>query len=306
MSTLNDRKTIVYAGVLLAMVFWSFSFIWYKDVYLYLQPFTTIFTRLVVSSALLFLFSWWFKKLQRIKSEDYKLILLLAFFEPFLYFIGESLGMQIMTPTAAAVIIAIVPLLVPIAAFFILHEKLSAKNIAGIVISFFGVLLVILNKDFEIRTSLLGVLLMLLAVTGAVFYSVLLKKLTDKYNPFTLITWQNTIGAVLFLPLVLIFDVKDWNMAMLSPKAAIPVLELAVFASSMAFLLYTNGVRKLGAVRANIFTNLIPVMTASFSFWLLHERLVFHNIVGIVVVIGGLVLSQLDSINTYRNKMFKS
>lgn len=303
---LNDRKAIVYAGILLAMVLWSFSFIWYKDVYLYLQPFTTIFTRLVVSSALLFLFSWWFKKLQRIKPEDYKLILLLAFFEPFLYFIGESLGMQIMTPTAAAVIIAIVPLLVPIAAFFILHEKLSVKNILGIVISFFGVLLVILNKDFEIKISLLGVLLMLIAVTGAVFYSILLKKLTDKYNPFTLITWQNTIGAVLFLPLVLIFDVKDWNMTMLSPKAAIPVLELAVFASSMAFLLYTNGVRKLGAVRANIFTNLIPVMTASFSFWLLHERLVFHNIVGIVVVIGGLVLSQLDSINTYRNKMFKS
>ena len=301
---LRDRKAVVYIGVLLAMVFWSFSFIWYKDVYLYLQPFTTIFARLLISSLLLFLFSWSFKKLQRVKPSDYKFILLLAFFEPFLYFIGESLGMQIMTPTSAAVIISVVPLLVPVLAFFLLSEKLSVKNIVGIIISFLGVLLVITNKDYEFKASLAGVLLMSLAVIGAVFYSVLLKKLTASYNPFTLITWQNTIGAFLFLPLVLVFDVKDWNLSMFNIKATITLLELAVFASSVAFLLYTNGVRKIGAVRANIFTNLIPVMTAFFSFLLLHEQLLFHNIIGIIVVIGGLVLSQLDSINSYKNRIF--
>lgn len=303
---LKDKKTVVYSGVLLAMIFWSFSFIWYKDIYLYLQPFTTIFFRLIVSAILLFLFSWIFKKLQRVKPSDYKFILLLAFFEPFLYFIGESLGMQIMTPTSAAVIIAVVPLLVPVLAFFMLGERLSVKNIVGIVISFLGVLLVITNKDYAFKASLAGVLLMSLAVVGAVFYSVLLKKLTASYNPFTLITWQNTIGAVLFLPLVLVFDVKHWTPSMFNPKAAVPLLELAVFASSMAFLLYTNGVRKIGAVRANIFTNLIPVMTAFFSFLLLNEKLLFHNIVGIMVVIGGLILSQLDSINSYKNKMFNN
>jgi len=304
MTKLKDRKAIVYIGILLAMVFWSFSFIWYKDVYVYLQPFTTIFVRLVISSILLFLFSLSFKKLQKVEPSDYKFILLLALFEPFLYFLGESLGMQVMTPTSAAVIISIVPLLVPVLAFIMLKEKLSVKNIAGIAISFFGVLLVIVNKNYEFRASLSGVLLMFVSVVAAVFYSVLLKKLTDKYNPFTLITWQNTVGSFLFLPLVLIFDVKDWNSSMLSLKAVIPILELAVFASSVAFLLYTNGVRKLGAVRANIFTNLIPVITAFISFWLLHEQLLPHNIVGIAVVIGGLVLSQLDSINSYKKKMF--
>jgi len=299
---LKDSKALVYIGILLAMIFWSFSFIWYKDVYLYLQPFTTIFVRLVLSSILLFIFCLSFKKLQKVKPVDFKLILLLALFEPFLYFIGESLGMQIMTPTSAAVIISIIPLLVPVLAFFMLKEKLSVKNILGIVVSFFGVLLVITNKNFEFRAPVIGVLLMCVAVFGAVFYCALLKKLTDKYNPFTLITWQNTIGAALFLPLVLIYDVKDWNSSMLSVKAAIPVLELAIFASSLAFLLYTNGVKKLGAVRANIFTNLIPIITAFISFLLLHEKLQWHNIVGIAVAIGGLVLSQLDSINNYRNQ----
>lgn len=303
---LKDRKAVVYAGVLVAMVFWSFSFIWYKDVYLYLLPFTTIFLRLAISSVLLFLFSWSFKKLEKVKPSDYKFILLLAFFEPFLYFIGESLGMQIMTPTSAAVIISVIPLLVPVLAFLMLHEKLSVKNILGIFISFLGVMLVIANKDFEFRASMTGVLLMSLAVVGAVFYSVLLKKLTASYNPFTLITWQNTVGTIMFLPLVLVYDVKSWTPAMFKIKAAVPLLELAVFASSVAFLLYTNGVRKIGAVRANIFTNLIPVMTAFLSFLLLNEKLFFHNIIGIAVVIGGLILSQLDSISSYKKKIFNN
>lgn len=301
-----NRKAVIYAGVLLAMVFWSFSFIWYKDVYQYLLPFTTIFSRLAISSVLLFLFSWSFKKLERVKPSDYKFILLLAFFEPFLYFIGESLGMQIMTPTSAAVIISVIPLLVPVLAYFMLRDRLSAKNIVGIFISFLGVILVITNKDFEFRASMNGVLLMSLAVIGAVFYSVLLKKLTASYNPFTLITWQNTVGTLMFLPLVLIYDIKSWTPAMFTIKAALPLLELAIFASSVAFLLYTNGVRKIGAVRANIFTNLIPVMTAFFSFLLLKEKLLFHNIIGIAVVIGGLVLSQLDSINSYKKKIFNN
>jgi drug/metabolite transporter (DMT)-like permease len=299
---LNNRKIVAYIGVVLAMFFWSYSFIWYKDAYPYLQPFTTILARLVLSSILLFIFSYSFKKLQKISASDYKLILLLALFEPFLYFIGESLGMQLMTPTSAAVIISVIPLLVPVLAFFMLKEKLYIKNIVGIFISFFGVLLVITNKDLEFRAPLSGILLMFVAVVGAVFYCVLLKKLTDKYNPFTLITWQNTIGAIMFLPLVLIFDIKDWNASMFSLKAAVPVLELAVFASSMAFVLYANGVQKLGAVRANIFTNLIPIITAFISYLLLNEKLLWHNMVGIAIAIGGLILSQLDSIKQYRYK----
>lgn len=104
----------------------------------------------------------------------------------------------------------------------------------------------------------------------------------------------------MFLPLVLVYDVKDWKPSMFSMDAAVPVLELAVFASSMAFVLYANGVKKLGAVRANIFTNLIPIITAFISYLLLNEKLLWHNIVGIAIAIGGLILSQLDSIKQYR------
>jgi drug/metabolite transporter (DMT)-like permease len=296
------NRLLVYALNILAMVFWAFSFIWYKDVYLFLQPFTTILTRLIISAALLFLVSASIGKLQKINFKDFKLILGLAVFEPFLYFVGESLGMQLVTPTTGAVIIALIPLLVPIFAYIFLKERLSIKNIIGVLLSFVGVLLVIITRDFELAASSKGLMLMGLAVIAAIFYSILLKRLTDLYNPLTLIAWQNLIGAVLFLPLVIIFDIKDWNPGMISIGALVPILKLAIFASSFAFLFYSNAVQVLGAVRANIFTNLIPVFTAAFSFFFLNETLILQNILGIVLVIVGLVLSQVNSLNGLKEK----
>jgi len=293
----------VYGSNILAMVFWSFSFIWYKDVYQYLQPFTTVLTRLAISSVLLFIVSASIGKLQKINFQGFKLIFVLALFEPFLYFVGESLGMQLVTPTTGAVIISLIPLLVPVFAFIFLKERLSLKNIIGVLLSFLGVLLVIITRKFELAASSKGILLMGFAVFAAIFYSVLLKRLTDLYNPLTLIAWQNLIGAVLFLPLVLIFDIKDWNMEMISIGAAIPIMKLAIFASSFAFLFYSNAVQVLGAIRANLFTNLIPVFTAAFSFIFLNEKLILQNMLGILLVIIGLILSQINSLNGLKNKL---
>lgn len=284
----------MYIACLVAMWFWSLSFIWYKDVYVYFTPFATVFFRLVISSALLFSAAFLFRKLQKVRKEDYKNIFLLSVFEPFLYFVGESQGMLYVSPTTASVIISMIPLLVPIAAFYFLKERLLIKNIIGIIISCAGVVLVVLNKDFAFSVSLKGVLLLSISVVAAVFYSVTLKKLADVYNPLTLIAWQNTFGILLFLPLVLIFERHGLHKGLLAIDPMIPLFKLAIFASSGAFLLYAFSVKQLGAVKANIFTNLIPVLTALLSFWLLNERLLFHNILGIFVVIGGLVLSQLN------------
>lgn len=260
------KDFLVYIGMLIAMVFWSLSFIWYKDVFEYLSPFTTILFRLTISGIILFLVSYFVGKLQQVKKKDLKLFLLLALSEPFFYFIGESLGMQYVTPTVAAVMVSLIPLFVPVFAFFILKEQIIRKNIVGIFISFAGVLLVILNDELRLVASLKGVLLMSVAVGSAVAYSIFLRKLANNYNPLTLIAWQNSIGAVLFLPMVLIFERSQLSTIDFTGKMWIPLLNLSIFASSIAFLLYTFGVQNLGAFRANIFTNFIPVLRPYFPF----------------------------------------
>jgi len=301
---------MIYFLLVVAMIFWSFSFIWYKEVYLNFSPLTVVFLRLAISSTLLFLFTASIKKLQKIQLKDYKLFLLAAFFEPFVYFLGEAFGMKLISSTLAAIIVATIPLFTPIAASYFYNEKLSAITLSGIILSVTGVCLVVFEKGFAISASIPGLLLMFLAVAGAIGYSVCVKKLADRYNSFTIVAWQNFIGAIYFFPLFIFFNPGMLKMFNYPLETFIPVLKMAIFASTLAFLFFTMGIGKIGITRANIFTNIIPVFTAILSFLLLGEQFNWVKITGIIIVITGLLLSQTGDfprrISTNRESMAKT
>ncbi|MEA3444978.1 MAG: DMT family transporter, partial [Bacteroidota bacterium] len=96
----------IYAAIILAMIFWSLSFVWYKEIYQFLKPITVIFLRLIISSVILLIATSLMGRLQKIEKKDIKLIMVLAFFEPFLYFVGESFGMSYVSPVLGSVIIS--------------------------------------------------------------------------------------------------------------------------------------------------------------------------------------------------------
>ena len=83
---MKNKSWVPYGAALLSMIFWSFSFVWVKVVYEAYGPLTTVLFRLLISSGLLLLFTVASHKLQKIQPGDLKLFVLLAFFEPFLYF----------------------------------------------------------------------------------------------------------------------------------------------------------------------------------------------------------------------------
>ena len=84
------NNALGYIAILFAMTFWGMSFVWIKQLLNNNFPvFTIVFIRLVLASAVFFTLLKLGKKLQRIERADYKDFLLLAFFEPFLYFIGD-------------------------------------------------------------------------------------------------------------------------------------------------------------------------------------------------------------------------
>ncbi len=286
------------------MLFWGLSFVWSKIVLKYYDPITTVLLRLVISSALIFPGLKLFNRLQPIKRTDIKLFLLSALFNPFLYFLGENYGLKYSTATITSVIIATIPVFTPVVAFFFLKERLSKLNIIGLFVSFFGILIMLLSKDLSFNVSPAGIAWLSLAVLTAIFYAVLLKKLAVKYNPFLIIAMQNIVGAVYFLPLFFVFDLEKFLRVVPNAELLSSLLLLSVFASSLAFVFYTISAREIGISKTNLFTNLIPVFTAVFSFLILKETFEFHKIVGMVIVIAGVLLSQLQTniniVNIYR------
>jgi drug/metabolite transporter (DMT)-like permease len=138
---------------------------------------------------------------------------------------------------------------------------------------------------------------LLFAVFAAVGYNLTLSRLVGTYSPVYIVNVQNLIGAVLFIPIFFIFDYNHFINTPFTFNMFKPIIELSVFASCGAFILFAYSVRNMGITRANVFSNIIPVLTALFSFVLLGDKLTFQNITGMVIVIAGLFMSQMDGRN---------
>ena len=289
-----SKQVKTYGAVILAMIFWSFSFIWFKIANKTFHPITIVFIRLLFSVILMTVFLVVTKNYMKIKKGDLKLFLMLAVFEPFFYFLGESFGLTYVSATVCSVLISTIPVFATIGAWLIFKEKLKAINYAGIIISFVGVLVFILNIDGSISFDINGLGLLLLAVFSAVGYNLTLSRLVDSYSPVYIVNVQNLIGAILFLPLFLIFDFKSFISTPFTFNMFRPIIELSIFASCGAFILFAWSVRNMGITRANVFSNCIPIFTALFSFILMGDRLTFQNILGMAIVIAGLFMSEMN------------
>ena len=228
-----------------------------------------------------------------IKPKDYSTFLLLAFFEPFLYFVGESYGLKYISSTMAAIIVSTIPLFSPLAAFKFHGESISLRNFAGILLSFLGVSIVVFDSSFNLTASPLGVALEFLAVASAIGYTTVLVSLTKRYNAPTIVTVQNFIAIFYFLPFWLFFESKEFINTSFDGTAFWAIVKLAVFASVMAFILFTYSLKKLGINKSNMFINMIPVLTAVFAWIILGDTMNLRKITGILVVICGLFIAQV-------------
>jgi len=300
---MEGKRPIAYSAVILAMIFWAFSFVWFKVVYQAYGPLTTIFFRLIIAFLAMLTIALLSGKLTKPRKEDFGKLLLLAFFEPFLYFMGESFGLLYVSSTLAAVIVATIPLFSPFAASRFHGEKLSIRNLIGIVISFIGVGMVIFDSSFNLQASPLGIALEFVAVIAAIGFAIVLKGLTKKYNTTTIITYQSFLGIFYFLPFWIIFEMNDFISTPFHKDAFMAIIKLGVFASCFAFILFTYSVKNMGVNNTNMFVNIIPVFTAVFAWFILDEPLPFHKMAGIAVVISGLFVAQLRP-QMIREKIF--
>lgn len=294
MSSFKPNKAIVYVYVLLAVILWGFSFIWTNKLLLTQTPiFTFIFFRMFFAGIVLFLVSKWAKKLQKIERKDIFWFILLAFFEPFVYFIGETFGLQATaSPSLSAVIIATIPIFTMLSGMTFFKEKISGWNIFGVFITIPGILLMFIKDGSFTPEYWWGIALLFLAVAGAVGYATTVKKLTDRYNSYTISTYQFLIGSLFFLPTFLIFDADGFTLHFFRAEVLIPLLSLSILCSVICFIMYIESIKHIGLTRSSIFTALIPAFTALGAYIYGQERLNALQIIGIAIVATGVILTQ--------------
>ena len=91
-----------------------------------------------------------------------------------------------------------------------------------------------------------------------------------------------------------------------SAEAVGSLLALAVFGSTLAFMFFTSSVRTLGVARTAVFTNLIPVITAITSYFILREVIDLNKIIGMLIVIAGLIMTQVNALRRRKENLQRS
>ncbi|MDR3350367.1 MAG: DMT family transporter [Prevotellaceae bacterium] len=283
-----------YTPVICTMLLFGLSFVWSEQLltFRHFPPQSLILFRLFFSALLLLAFLLATKRFQPPKRRDLKWFLLLALFEPFLYFLGETNGLRItQSPSLGSIIITTIPLFTMLSCFIFYGERSTAVNIAGMLITLPGVALVMFNNDFTLQAPLSGALLFFMAAASAAGYAVVIRKLAD-YSPFTVVTYQGFIGALYFLWPALGYERQSLAAVRWGFDTLYPLAMLTVFVSALAFVLFVYSVKKIGVTRSNMFTAFVPV-TATITVAITgREVIAWHQAAGMAVVIAGVILSQ--------------
>lgn len=186
-----------------------------------------------------------------------------------------------------------IPVFVLAGSFLIYKEPVTRLQLLGILVTITGVVLVTINGDWQRLLNLAfqyGDILMVLACLLYTGYSLALKKCpaVDRLALFTMFSLGALIAS---LPLLLI-EASAGKMLLPTVNGWIIIGLVILFPSFLAQLSFIKSVDMIGAARAGVFFNLIPVFAAIIAVSMLGEVFHWYHGVALVLVLGGIGLSE--------------
>ncbi len=291
----QPSKILIYIASTFAITLWGMSYIWTDQlIALNIPIFYFVFVRILMAGVVLFLFNTAYARIKRIQRQDLPKFLLLAFFEPFIYFICETYGLKLTgSPTLSAMVIATIPIFSIGAGIIFFREKINLVNIGGILLTLVGIVMVAMAHGTLGENFIWGVVLLLLAVISEVGHASITKSLSGNYSSQIIVMYQFLIGAVYLFPLFLWKGLDGFDMEIyFDGDVWYPIICLAILCSSLAFSLWVSTIKNLGVAKSSIFSALIPVAAAIIAWILGHEMLNQRQWIGIAISTVGVVLSQ--------------
>jgi drug/metabolite transporter (DMT)-like permease len=295
----SESLVLTYTALIIVVIFWGLSFVATKIALETFPTFTLVFIRFSLAAFFFFLLML-NQGFPKFSGRDHARILLMSLFEPGLYFIFETIGLQYTSAPKAALIIATVPVAVLVFAFLFIGERPAASSILGIGLSLIGIGILIVGDpqfSWHLGGSLLGDLLILGAVITAALYMVCARHLGKNHSALEITGFQMIYGALLYAP-VFLWELPSVNWPGISNRSLVALAYLTIFATCAAFLFYNYALSKLPAGKASVFINGIPVVTAIGAWILLGETLTLLQISGGIIVLTAVCLTNVSRLKS--------
>jgi drug/metabolite transporter (DMT)-like permease len=287
---------IIYFKLTLTAIFWGGTFVAARAVSGHIGPFTGSFIRFAAASLLLAVMA--LAREGRLPTLGIRQVfpaLLLGMTGVFAYNVFFFSGLQTITAGRASLIVAMNPAVISLLSALFFHEKLHAAKIAGALACLSGVVLVISRGNpLSLFQGGLGAgeFFILGCVASWVAYSLIGKAVMKHLTPFAAVFYSCAIGAAALFPLALLENMAG-TLGNLSMKDWSALLYLAIFGTVAGFYWYYEGIEAIGAARASVFINLVPVSGVFLGWLLLAEPVNISIIAGAALVVGGISLTNM-------------
>ncbi|MBO4871233.1 MAG: DMT family transporter [Muribaculaceae bacterium] len=225
--------------------------------------------------------------------RDELLIALLGLTGGTAYFIAQNVALDLTLVTNVAVLVDTTPLFTVILAAIFLHdEHFTWRKAAGSLIAFCGVTMLTFRHGFVWGDGIMGDMIAILAAIAWAVYSIILKRLNNRY-PVLLITRKTFFyGIVTALPVMLMQGRFTPMSTLMQPAVAGNLLFLALICSMAAFFAWGRVTKELGPIRANNYIYLGPIVTMAVAAVYLGERVGVLGLAGCGLILLGLIFAE--------------
>ena len=278
-----------------ATLFWAGNFTIGKFAFLEnIPPNTLAFLRWTLVWIILFPFTY--KEVLKLKNkikQNLSLFSILGFTSVCIFTSFTYNALNYTQVINASLFNTAIPVTIILVCFLLKIEKTNIFQISGLLISVLGILAIITRLDLNILLSLnfnKGDLFMIVAIIAWGIYSAYLRKQTFNVSLLALVHIICTFGLIFLLPLFII-DVVQGETVEMSSNLFYILIYIAIFPSIGSYYCWAGAVSIIGANRAGIFLSLIPLFSTIFAILFFNEKFLFFHLIGSILIILGLFLS---------------
>lgn len=276
----------------LAPLCWGGNIVLARGVADIIPPVSFAFWRWTIAFIILLPFTWsrarqdWPRVIKSWKIMSVLSILGISFFNTILY-----TAMHTTTAINGAMIQTTMPAVIILITLLLFKETVSKLQILGVAVCILGAFIVILRGRWA---TLLGMsfapgdILMMGAVILYALYSALLRQ-RPAIHPLSFLIYTFGLGILFLLPLY-VWELSGSQTITLTRDVVLSILYVALFPSIVAYFCWNRGVEVIGANRAGLFINLIPVFASVLAILFLGEALQGFHIIGMALIFGGMIL----------------
>ena len=209
-----------------------------------------------------------------------------------LYFWAENTALSLSPSSNVSLIVCTNPLLTLIfGSILYKSERLGKRQVLGCLITFIGMVLVVLNGKFILKLSPVGDFLAFTSAVMWAIYSLVIRQLNGKYSTLFITRKVFFYGALTSIPFMIADTSVPWQNFK-EPVVALNFLCLTVFSSLFGYLIWNKVLKQLGTVLASNYIYAIPLVTIITAVIALSEHITVVAIAGAAAIVAGMILAE--------------